>query len=163
MPTIPEEEHEETSSSKQKTKKEGKYIWLHRRRKQTSEQTETHSVKRKKARSLSPPGRISASNYAAVEVGGAFGLIDDGAQGSAQLLVAHAPRDPTRLLALRQGDSIQALSTLHSGGFAMLRVLFITRSQYFQPGRKVTSISLGVPKNEWDMLQVRRQKFVRTL
>lgn len=119
---------------------------------------------RPRAQSLSPPGRISAQNYAATEVNGAFGLIDDGQQAGAQVLIAHASKkDPMSILRLRQGDSIQALSTLHKGGFALLKVLFITRTQYFQPGRKVTSITIGVPKNDWDILQVHRPKFVRTL
>ena len=172
LPAIPETVEEEDKRSKTHTrrKRETTHHYQYfitqqaKRGHHLKEQATKGRRVRPRAQSLSPPGRISAQNYAATEVNGAYGLIDDGQQGGAQVLIVHASRkDPTSILRIRQGDSIQALSTLHKGGFALLKVLFITRTQYFQPGRKVTSITIGVPKNDWDILQVHRPKFVRTL
>jgi len=167
LPSIPEatEELPAEKKNKKEKKEEHRFQYFNNNKRSSAQQKTRQEDKRgrPKARSLSPSGRISAHNYAAVEVNKAYGLIDDGCQGGMQLLILHAPRDTARMLSVRQGDWIQALSTLHGGGLALLRVLFITRTQYFKPGRKLTSIAVGVPKDEWDMLQVRRQRFVQTL
>ena len=52
---------------------------------------------------------------------------------------------------------------LAKGGFTYLRILFLTRSGYFNPGRRVTSMVAGVSGREWDALHTPRPPMQNTL
>ena len=111
-----------------------------------------------RAREGTPPSRITPAAYDAVDAEGRFGLIEctwgDRPQAGPgeTLLVAHTPpkRDPTGLLALRPGDTVEVVTTrAGASGGGTVRISFITRSGYFPPGRPVTSLALGVATAEW--------------
>lgn len=106
--------------------------------------------------SPSPNGPYSSRNYAAVEAGGGFGLIDLGsAMPGVRDLVAHIPKgvrsDPLR--ALRVGGVFEAAGR----GQALelpLRVRYLTPARYYAPGRKITTLGLGVDDRAWRQLVV---------
>jgi hypothetical protein len=109
-----------------------------------------------RARHGASPDRVTPAAYDAVDAQARFGLIErsDLPQPwpGQTLLLAHTPprRDPAALLDLRPGDTLNVLSTRSGAeGWAPLRVQFVTRSQYFAPGRQATSLALGVRTDEW--------------
>jgi hypothetical protein len=94
--------------------------------------------------------RMTAANYAAVEIHGFFGLIDDGSDGAGRMLVVHVPRWVKGFfMDIKQGDTIHVY---HARGLKIggtLTVLSTGRHQYYQPGRRVTTCTICVPEDEW--------------
>jgi hypothetical protein len=113
--------------------------------------TDEHSV-RPAPRGPDRPRRLGRSLYDAEEARGCFGLVDTGdVVAGSRVLVAHVPRRSRGYqLDLRPGDQIRANSARgdHAVG-GRLDVAFVTRHQYFAPGRSVTSCILGVPDAQW--------------
>lgn len=111
-----------------------------------------------RAKGWASPTRITPAAYDAVDAQARFGLIECTGGDRPQpwpgqtLLLAHAPRkaDPAALLGLRPGDTLNVLSTRPGAeGWAALRVQFVTRPGYCAPGRRPTSLALGVGTDEW--------------
>jgi hypothetical protein len=119
---------------------------------------EAAAVKAMLARPYQPlpeGGQSSARNYLAVEAHGGFGLIDRGtASGGLHDLLAHAPRrgDPW-FARLRVGETFQAVA--RGGGPAQpLKVRYLTPARYYAPGRRVTTLGVGVDERAWQRLVV---------
>jgi len=95
-----------------------------------------------------------ASNYLAIDSEKNFGLIFVSSDYNQVILTAHArkSKDPECVLRLCPGDTIKVL-TRH-GEEGQLKVEFTSRSRYFSPGQVVRSVTLGVRKMDWDLLQV---------
>lgn len=111
-----------------------------------------------RAKGWANPTRITPAAYDAVDAQARFGLIECTGGDRPQpwpgqtLLLAHTPRkaDPAALLDLRPGDTLNVLSTRPGAeGWASLRVQFVTRARYVAPGRRATSLALGVGADEW--------------
>jgi hypothetical protein len=94
--------------------------------------------------------RMIAANYAAVEIHGFFGLIDDGSVGEGRMLIVHVPKwIRGYFLDIRQGDT---LHVYHANGGKIggtLTVLSTGRHQYYAPGRRVTTCTVCVPEEQW--------------
>ena len=94
--------------------------------------------------------RIVASNYAAVEIHGFFGLIDDGSVGEGRMLIVHVPKwIRGYFLDIKQGDN---LHVYHSKGMkigAALTVLSTGRHKYYAPGRRVMTCTVCVSEEQW--------------
>ncbi len=94
--------------------------------------------------------RMTAANYAAVEIHGFFGLIDDGSDGAGRMLVVHVPRWVKGFfMDIKQGDTIHVY---HAQGLKIggtLTVLSTGRHQYYRPGRRVTTCTICVPEEQW--------------
>ena len=89
---------------------------------------------------------ITPSNYDAIEIHGFFGVIDSGPDAyNDRMVVVHTPlgMDRSHMLSLRVGDAIPVVF-LRKQEKGSLEIKYITRSQYFAPGRSVSSMRLGV-------------------
>ena len=95
--------------------------------------------------------RLREKNYSAVEAHGWFGLIDSGcpAKGVREL-IAHTPRHNGgfTLDRLRAGQEIYLRSARNEDG-AAIRIRFTTPERYYAPGRKITTLSIGVDDAAW--------------
>jgi hypothetical protein len=94
--------------------------------------------------------RMTAANYAAVEIHGFFGLIDDGSDGAGRMLIVHVPRWVKGFfMDIKQGDTIHVYHAkgLKIGG--VLTVLSTGRHDYYRPGRRVTTCTICVPEEQW--------------
>ena len=89
--------------------------------------------------------KISPMNYDAVQVDADFGLIDVG-RGSfneANLVLHSNKQDKSRMLGVQAGDKIE-IKYVKNKSKGELVVRYVTRSQYFSPGRPVSSVLVGV-------------------
>jgi hypothetical protein len=98
-----------------------------------------------------PPPRLGRSIYDAVQTHGHFGMVDSGeSDGGIRRLVVHVPkRSRGYILDIRPGEVIHANSARGRPVGGRLEVKFVTRHQYFAPGRPVTSCVIGVPDWQW--------------
>ena len=95
--------------------------------------------------------RLREKNYSAVEAHGWFGLIDSGCPSKGvRELVAHTPRHNGgfTLDRLRAGQEIHLRSAKNEDG-AAIRIRFTTPERYYAPGRKITTLSIGVDDAAW--------------
>jgi hypothetical protein len=111
-----------------------------------------------RAREGRAPSRVTPAAYDAVDVQARFGLIECSGPDlpllpeGQTLLLAHTPPrwGPAALQGLRQGDTVDVLSTRSgAAGWAPLRVQFVTRAGYVPPGRPISTVALGVATAEW--------------
>ena len=59
----------------------------------------------------------AAANYAAVEIHGFYGLIDDGSEGAGRMLILHVPRwVKGYFMDIRQGDTLHVYSATEKWG-----------------------------------------------
>ena len=87
--------------------------------------------------------------YDAMQSHGLFGLtLVDRTLAGACVLLLHVPRCNKRyFIDVKMGDQLQ---TITSGMEHMyLDVLFVTPDRYYAPGRRVTTMLLGVPDGQW--------------
>ena len=98
-----------------------------------------------------PPPRLGRSIYDAVQSQGHFGMVDSGeSDGSVRRLLVHVPkRSRGYILDIHPGEVIQANSGRGRPIGGRLEVKYVTRHQYFAPGRAVTSCAIGVPEHQW--------------
>lgn len=95
------------------------------------------------------PRRLSAASYAAVEIHGFFGLIDDGSDMAGRVLIAHVPKWVRGyFLDIRQGDTLHVNRADGKMG-GVLTVLSTGRHKYYSPGRKVSTCTILVPEEQW--------------
>ena len=103
--------------------------------------------------SASPPKkRLGRSIYDAVQTHGHFGMVDSGdpACNGVRRVVCHVPkRSRGYILDIKPGEVIYANSGRGKPVGGRLDVKFVTRHQYFAPGRAVTSCVIGVPEEQW--------------
>ena len=89
------------------------------------------------------------ASYAAVDWDGTYGVIDTGvSERGVRELIAHSRNG---IFSFRPGDVVRLISVgprRRSG----LRVMFTTPARYYAPGRRVTSIRMGVNDREWGEL-----------
>jgi len=99
-----------------------------------------------------PPPRLGRSLYDAVQTHGHFGMVDSGeSDGGLRRLVVHVPkRSRGYILDIRPGEVIHANSARGKAVGGRLEVKYVTRHQYFAPGRAVTSCVIGVPEWQWE-------------
>lgn len=98
---------------------------------------------------------IGAQNYAAVEAGAErYGLIDAGPSGQGRSLIVHVRKNQVAwpiLNPIRPGAILRARPA--SGGPAgELRVRYTTPAGYFSPGKKVSTLAIGVDESDWRSL-----------
>ena len=68
-------------------------------------------------RSWAGTQRICAANYAAVEIHGFYGLIDDGSEGAGRMLILHVPRwVKSYFMDIRQGDTLHVYRCCRQAG-----------------------------------------------
>jgi hypothetical protein len=103
------------------------------------------------SRQDAPPRRLGRSIYDAVQTHGHFGMVDTGeSDGGVRRLLVHVPkRSRGYVLDIHPGEVIQANSGRGKPVGGRLEVQYVTRHQYFAPGRAVTSCAIGVPDWQW--------------
>jgi len=146
-PKEPEEPEEPEEPPEPKPKKPARIHW-HTRRKFTREIPTLREAARTAER------RLSEKGYSAVEAHGWFGLIDAGCPSrGVRELTAHTPRHNGgfTLDRLRPGQDIRLKSARNEDG-ATLRIRFTTPERYYAPGRKITTLSIGVDDAAWQRL-----------
>ena len=111
---------------------------------------ESESTENKKGRK--EPKRIGRTMYSATANKGVYGLIDTGREEEGcSVLLVHIPKKfKDTELNIQTGDILLAEVNLKKQD---LHVQFVGRSQYFPPGRKVTSCTIGVLPHEWYILR----------
>jgi hypothetical protein len=97
------------------------------------------------------PRRLGRSMYDAVQTHGHFGMVDTGeSDGCVRRLLVHVPkRSRGYVLDIHPGEVIHANSGRGRPVGGRLDVQYVTRHQYFAPGRAVTSCVIGVPDWQW--------------
>ncbi len=134
--TIPEEDEEEEDDS---ARRNGR--------------SRTPRIARRPRDPDAPPPRLGRSLYDAVQTHGHFGMVDSGeSDGGLRRLVVHVPkRSRGYILDIRPGEVIHANSARGRGKpvGGRLEVKYVTRHQYFAPGRAITSCVIGVPEWQW--------------
>lgn len=97
--------------------------------------------------------RLGRSMYDAVQTHGHFGMVDDGGSTDGiRRVVVHVPRRSRGyVLDIRPGDVIHANSGRGRPVSGRLEVQYVTRHQYFGPGKPVTSCLIGIPESQWMM------------
>lgn len=95
--------------------------------------------------------RLGRSVYDAVQTHGHFGMVDSGeSDGDLRRLIVHVPkRSRGYVLDIHPGEVIHANSGRGKAIGGRLDVQYVTRHQYFAPGRAVTSCVIAVPEWQW--------------
>jgi hypothetical protein len=95
--------------------------------------------------------RLGRSIYDAVQTHGHFGMVDSGeSSDGVRRLIVHVPKmSRGYVLDIRPGEVIHANSGRGKPIAGRLDVQYVTRHQYFAPGRPVTSCVIGVPEEQW--------------
>ena len=95
--------------------------------------------------------RLGRSLYDAVQTHGHFGMVDSGeTHGGVRRIIVHVPkRSRGYFLDIKPGEVIHANSGRGKPVGGRLDVQYVTRHQYFAPGRPVTSCVIGVPEEQW--------------
>lgn len=100
-----------------------------------------------------PKQKITAKNYAAVQIDGKFGILDCGTGSfNEQNLILHSTAvDKSAMLGVQPGQKID-FKYVGSRQKGEMVVRYVTRSKYYSPGRPVTSVMVGV--DGWDKAMV---------
>jgi len=95
--------------------------------------------------------RLGRSIYDAVQTHGHFGMVDSGESSNGiRRVVVHVPKTSRGyVLDIHPGEVIYANSGRGRPISGRLDVQYVTRHQYFAPGRPVTSCVIGVPEEQW--------------
>jgi hypothetical protein len=94
--------------------------------------------------------QISPSSYAAMEIHGFFGLIDDGSDAAGRMLIVHIPKwIRGYFMDIRDGDDIHVVHVSGKSG-GVLHVLATGRHRYYSPGQRVTTCTICVPEEQWE-------------
>ncbi len=100
---------------------------------------------------ISTARRLGRSVYDAVQTHGHFGMVDTGeSEGGLRRVIVHVPKSSRGyFLDIHAGDVIHANSGRGKPVGGRLDVQYVTRHQYFAPGRAVTSCVIAVPEEQW--------------
>jgi hypothetical protein len=101
---------------------------------------------------LDPPKkRLGRSLYDAIQTHGHFGMVDTGESSCGiRRVVCHVPKTARGyIMDIKPGEVIHANSGRGKPIGGRLDVQYVTRHQYFAPGRVVTSCAIGVPESQW--------------
>ena len=98
-----------------------------------------------------PKRRLGRSLYDAVQTHGHFGMVDTGESSyGIRRIVCHVPKNSRGyILDIKPGEVIHCNSGRGRPIGGRLDVQYVTRHQYFAPGRQVTSCAIGVPEYQW--------------
>lgn len=135
----------------------------------------SHAPRRKKTKHApSPPPRtwgdsdhvsslLCVKNYEAVDPSRElYGLINQGLSDTGtRSLIMHVRRGQTPwvvLGAVKPGGVLPVIAKSGRGGTTPLRVRFTSPSQYYSPGRKVTSMTIGVDEMDWQSLMTKAHR-----
>jgi hypothetical protein len=99
-----------------------------------------------------PKRRLGRSLYDAVQTHGHFGMVDTGESSlGIRRVICHVPKNSRGyIMDIKPGEVIHANSGRGRPIGGRLDVQFVTRHQYFAPGRAVTSCAIGVPDYQWE-------------
>ena len=97
------------------------------------------------------PKRIGRAMYVATANDGKYGLIDTGEEADGcSVLIVHVPKKFQDIdLEIDPGDVLMSRGVHRRGEDTPLVVQFVGRSQYFSPGKRVSSCTIGVAAQEW--------------
>ncbi len=97
------------------------------------------------------PKRIGRAMYVATANDGKYGLIDTGEEADGcSVLIVHVPKKFQDIdLEIDPGDVLISRGVHRRGADTPLLVQFVGRSQYFSPGKRVSSCTIGVAAQEW--------------
>ena len=100
---------------------------------------------------------VSAQNYAATEAGAErYGLIDTGPCSQGRSLIVHVRKNLVAwrvLNPIRPGAILRVRPISEPGGKPTeLRVRYTTPAGYFSPGKKVSTLAIGVDESDWRSL-----------
>ena len=96
--------------------------------------------------------RIGRSMYVATANNGTLGIIDKKTSvGGHSILLVHVPKKIKDFtLDLKVGECLTVRGLTRSSVQEPLCIMFVGRSQYFPPGKKVSSCVVGVDTAAWD-------------
>ena len=96
--------------------------------------------------------RIGRSMYVATANNGTLGIIDKKTSvGGHSILLVHVPKKTKDFtLDLKVGECLTVRGLSRSSVQEPLCIMFVGRSQYFPPGKKVSSCVVGVDTAAWD-------------
>ena len=136
-----EEEHTEEEVEQPKRVQRPKRLAKSTPQSQSTKETET----RKKS-------RIGRSMYVATANNGTLGIIDKKTSvGGHSILLVHVPKKIKDFtLDLKVGECLTVRGLSRSSVQEPLCIMFVGRSQYFPPGKKVSSCVVGVDTAAWD-------------
>jgi hypothetical protein len=105
--------------------------------------------------SIGTARRLGRSVYDAVQTHGHFGMVGTGeSDGGLCRVVVHVPKSSRGyFLDIHAGDVIHANSGRGKPVGGRLDVQYVTRHQYFAPGRAVTSCVIAVPEEQWRIFE----------
>ena len=111
------------------------------------------------------PKRIGRSMYVATASDGKLGIIDQNKSISGNsLLLVHVPKKHNSLiLDLHVGDTLVMTKVRYGAEPCEFPIAFVGRSQYFSPGKRVSSCVVGVDTRGWkDFTETKMRKNQRT-
>ena len=108
--------------------------------------------KNTQATSSPQKSRIGRSMYVATANNGTLGIIDKKTSvGGHSILLVHVPKKTKDFtLDLKVGECLTVRGLSRSSVQEPLCIMFVGRSQYFPPGKKVSSCVVGVDTAAWD-------------
>ena len=106
---------------------------------------------------------LCVKNYVAVDPSREmYGLINQGLSDTGtRSLIMHVRRGQSPwvvLGAVKVGGVLPVIAKSGRGGTTSLRVRFTSPSQYYSPGRKVTSMTIGVDEMDWQSLMAKAHR-----
>ena len=109
------------------------------------------------------PHMLSVKNYVAVDPSReVFGLIDQGLSDTGtRSLIMHLRRGqlPWEIFgAVKPGGVLPVIAKSGRGGTIPLHVRFTTPAMYYAPGRKMTSMTIGVDETDWQSLMAKAHR-----
>ena len=111
------------------------------------------------------PKRIGRSMYVATANDGKLGIIDQNKSISGNsLLLVHVPKKHNSfILDLRVGDTLAMTKVRYGADPCEFPIAFVGRSQYFSPGKRVSSCVVGVDTRSWtDFTETKTRKNYKT-
>ena len=101
-------------------------------------------------RRADPSRLICARNYVAVDPDDKlFGVIDTGLGARSLLVHIRKNRVPWLTLDTLRPGALLRVRPVKGGDAVNLRVRYTTPSQYYSPGKKVSTLTIGVDESDW--------------
>ena len=107
------------------------------------------------------PKRIGRSMYVATANDGKLGIIDQNKSisGNSHLLIHVPKKHSSQVLDLRVGDPLVMTKVRYGSEPREFQIAFVGRSQYFAPGKRVSSCMVGVDTMGWkDFTETKTRK-----
>jgi hypothetical protein len=106
---------------------------------------------------------LCVKNYEAVDPSReVYGLINQGLSDTGtRTLIMHVRRGQVPWVVfggVRPGGVLPVIAKSGRGGTTSLRVRFTTPAKYYSPGRKVTSMTIGVDEMDWQSLMTKAHR-----